>query len=252
MFKFLKKYKEKKGIREKAKLTSKLSKVKEFFEVSKKSRGEFEDFVLDFRDHSLIMLIIGKRGSGKTALGMKFVELGKVFRKKIYVIGFEDSKTPGWVEKADDLEKIPNGSLVLVDEAGISYSARSAMKKENKKMGDLLSIARHKNLSLIFITQSCMPKNTKVITSKGVEKLGELKTGNSILSYNIKKGIMEFNKIFVSPVVKKEVLFIETVDGDRIECSPEHKFLVKQGNRVVKKKAKELTSKDYLLKPLRE
>jgi len=252
MFDFIKKIKREKEEKEKENSKHRLTKAKSLFTVKKRFAGEFDSLLENFRDNSLIMLITGRRGGGKTALGMKFVELGNILKKKIYVVGFENSKTPGWVKKAENLDEVPNGSLVLVDEAGISFSARSAMKKENKKMGDLLSIARHKNLSLIFITQSCMPKDTEIITNKGIEKLGKLKTGDYILSYNPKNKKMEFKKIFVSPVVKREVIFVETVDGDNIECSPDHKFIVKKGNSIVKKKAKDLTSRDYLLKPLKK
>ena len=139
-------------------------------------------FLENFRDKSLVMLIIGKRGGGKTALGMKFVEIGKILDKKSYVIGFENSKTPKWVRKVNNLEDVPNNSLVLVDEAGISFSARESMKKANKEMANLLSIARHKNLSLIFITQNCMSLRTKVITEKSIKTLKDLNNKDNIFA----------------------------------------------------------------------
>ncbi len=154
MFEFVKKIKEEKAEKERVSRESKFSSAKSLFDVKKDVEGNFDGFLENFRDSSLIMIITGRRGGGKTALGMKFVELGKVFKKKIYVIGFDSSKVPRFVKKAEDLDSVANGSLVLVDEAGISFSARSSMKKSNKRMGELLSIARHKNLSLIFITQN--------------------------------------------------------------------------------------------------
>jgi hypothetical protein len=154
MFEFIKKIKEEKVEKEKVKKENSFSKAKTLFDVKTSSRGDFNYFLENFNDKSLIMLIIGKRGGGKTALGMKFVEIGKILDKKSYVVGFENSKVPKWVKKASNLEDVPNNSLVLVDEAGISFSARESMKKGNKEMANLLSIARHKNLSLIFITQN--------------------------------------------------------------------------------------------------
>ncbi len=154
MLNIFKKYKkqkeEKQRITEKDRFNSALSN----FEVSQIKNGNFEDFITQFKNHSLIMLIIGRRGAGKTALGMKLVETAAILNKNIFVIGFNNSKIPYWVQNVDDISEIPNNSLVLIDEAGISFSSRSSMKQSNKDLAELLAIARHKNLSLIFITQN--------------------------------------------------------------------------------------------------
>jgi ABC-type dipeptide/oligopeptide/nickel transport system ATPase subunit len=154
MFKFLKKYKAKKEEKKKVEKIKKFDIAKNHFKVHKEIYGNFDSFIENFRDHSLIMLILGRRGSGKTAIGMKLVETANIFNKKTYVIGFDNSKTPKWIKKSTNISEIPNNSLVLVDEAAISFSARDSMKKANKMLANLLAIARHKNLSLIFITQN--------------------------------------------------------------------------------------------------
>ncbi|MCD4760027.1 hypothetical protein K8R33_04005 [archaeon] len=250
MFKFVKKYKAKKEEKKRITQIDRFNTALANFEVNSPERGEFKEFIQHFRDHSLIMLIIGRRGAGKTALGMKLVETGAILNKKPYVIGFSNSKVPSWVKKVEYLEEIPNNSLVLIDEAGISFSARSSMKTENKKLAELLSIARHKNLSLIFITQNCMPLKTEIITEEGVKKFKGLKTGDKVLSYNLNKNKLEFKKIYVSSAKKKQLIKIETEDGKIIECSPDHKLLIKKGKKIVKKKAKDLVMEDSLFKPL--
>jgi hypothetical protein len=252
MFKFVEKLKEEKVKKETLKKEDKFSRVQGLFNVKDSFNGDFDYFLENFRDKSLVMLIIGKRGGGKTALGMKFVEIGKILDKKSYVIGFENSKTPKWVRKVNNLEDVPNNSLVLVDEAGISFSARESMKKANKEMANLLSIARHKNLSLIFITQNCMSLRTKVITEKSIKTLKDLNNKDKVLSYNFKEDKLEFKKTIVSPIKNKELIKIETEDGDIIECSPEHKLLVKKDKKIIKKRAKDITNKDYLFKPLKK
>ena len=154
MFKFIKKYKVKKEEKKRVKKEKIFENAKTHFNIHKTVNGNFHSLVENFRDNSLIMLILGRRGAGKTALGMKFVEIGRMFNKIPYVIGFENSRIPKWIKKANHLSDIPNNSLVLIDEAGISFSSKDSMKKANKNLTNLLSIARHKNLSLIFITQS--------------------------------------------------------------------------------------------------
>ena len=41
-----------------------------------------------------------------------------------------------------------------MDEGAISFSSRNAMSKKNKALGELLAIARHKDLTLLLVTQN--------------------------------------------------------------------------------------------------
>src|SRR3989344_5385304 len=122
MFEFVKKFKLKREKVKQETIAKKLVEVKSYFSVKSTLQGSYDEFMDKFSNSSLIMLIIGKRGSGKTALGMNFVELGRKLNKKSYVMGFKNSNLPGWIKKSDSLEEIPNNSLVLVDESGILYS----------------------------------------------------------------------------------------------------------------------------------
>ena len=124
------------------------------FSVVKKEEGAFELFFNRILGYSLIFLITGKRGSGKTSLGMTLLSIFSSSRRKCYAIGFSKAKLPRWLKKAENIEKIPNNSAVLVDEGAIVYSSRDSMKDSNKALGKLMAIARHKNLSLILIAQS--------------------------------------------------------------------------------------------------
>jgi len=74
-----------------------------------------------------IGIILGARGSGKSALGMKVL---------------------------DNINEVPNNSFLLVDESGVNFSSRSSMSNANKLLSELLLISRHKNISIIFITQN--------------------------------------------------------------------------------------------------
>ncbi|KXB04434.1 hypothetical protein AKJ48_02620 [candidate division MSBL1 archaeon SCGC-AAA261O19] len=90
-----------------------------------------------------------------TALGMKFLSwYGHNTDRKCYGIGYTDADLPQWIGKAGSLEDIPNDSVVLIDEAAILFFSREAMKSMNKTLSKLMSVARHKNLTLILITQS--------------------------------------------------------------------------------------------------
>lgn len=128
--------------------------VQPFEILDNKQHNSFMDFYEKMIKYSLIMLITGKRGSGKTSLGMTFLDIYNSLNKKCYAIGFDKAKLPRWLKKAKQIEDIPNTSTVLVDEGAIVYSARDSMKDSNKMLGKLMAIARHKSLNLILITQS--------------------------------------------------------------------------------------------------
>jgi len=125
------------------------------FHVAKTDSGNFKDFQRRLLTGSNIILVAGKRGSGKTAMGMKFLEFfKKTSRRKVYAVGFEDTKLPYGIKKSNDMDGISNNSVVLIDESAITYGSRDAMKSSNKQLGRIMSIARHKNLSLILIAQN--------------------------------------------------------------------------------------------------
>lgn len=222
------------------------------FNLEKSEVGSHEKFLDQITNHSTVVLLTGRRGSGKSSLGMRFLELFHYKTgQKCYVLGYEDSKLPRWIKKVKDLDQVPVNSTVLIDEGAIFFSSRDSMKKSSKDLGKIMAIARHKNLTLILIAQSCMPLQVEIVTEKGVKKLKDVRNEDNVLSYNFKKNKLEFKKAFISPIKKRKLIRIETENKDVIECSPEHKLLVKKGRKVVKKKAKDLTEKDFLFKPLK-
>jgi Cdc6-like AAA superfamily ATPase len=125
------------------------------FEVVDTIKGDYGDFEKRLLKHSLIMFITGKRGSGKTALGMKFLELFKEkTKRRCFAIGFGDAKLPWKIKKIESIDKAHNNSVVLIDEGAVTFSSRESMKESNKMLGKIMAIARHKNLSLILIAQN--------------------------------------------------------------------------------------------------
>ncbi|MEA2036874.1 MAG: zonular occludens toxin domain-containing protein [Nanoarchaeota archaeon] len=125
------------------------------FDIVKDVKGDYSGFEKKLLNHSTVMLITGRRGSGKTALGMKFLELFKEkTRKRCLAMGFSDAKLPWKIKKIADLEAAPKNSVVLIDEGAVTFSSRDSMKDSNKLLGKIMAVARHKNLSLILIVQN--------------------------------------------------------------------------------------------------
>lgn len=106
-----------------------------------------------FRSGYIIGLIVGARGQGKTALACKIAE--NVYRYRPVVFLQTTLTLPDWVIKAESIsdDSIPQGALIIVDEASLTFNAREAMSKEARDLGTWLATTRHKNFSVLFISQ---------------------------------------------------------------------------------------------------
>lgn len=111
---------------------------------------------------STIGLILGARGQGKSALGMAILEMLHKDRS-VCAMGFDKKALPRYIKVIDDVSQVPNGSAVLIDEGGILFNARESMSDGNKVMSSLLLVARHKDLSIIFISQNSSNLELNVI-----------------------------------------------------------------------------------------
>ncbi len=121
----------------------------------KKKRGNLALFEKILYSPGRIGIILGARGSGKSALGMRIAEnVQAKTSKDIYAMGFAEEKLPYWIQGITTIDAITNDSCIIIDESGINFSSRSSMSSANKLLTDLLLIARHKNVSIVFITQN--------------------------------------------------------------------------------------------------
>ncbi|HLC69334.1 MAG TPA: hypothetical protein VJH24_05845 [Candidatus Bilamarchaeaceae archaeon] len=117
------------------------------------SVASFEEWL--FRSKSTIGIILGSRGSGKSALGMRILEnLAAQTKKPVCAMGFQEESLPSWIRTVEKIQDIRNGSFVLIDEGGVLFSSRGSMSSANKILSELLLIARHKDLSVLFISQN--------------------------------------------------------------------------------------------------
>ena len=104
---------------------------------------------------SQIGIILGARGTGKSALGIKLLE--NIYAKKkskCFAMGFRKEDLPSWIEPVEDIQQIKPDSYVLIDEGGILFSSRKSMTNANKILSDLILISRHKNLTILFVSQN--------------------------------------------------------------------------------------------------
>ncbi len=108
-----------------------------------------------YSSKSVIGLIIGARGSGKSAIGMRILEnMHAKTEKRIFAMGFRPDALPSWITIISDPSQLENNAIVLIDEGGIQFSSRKAMSDANVLLSELLFISRHKDVTVLFITQN--------------------------------------------------------------------------------------------------
>jgi len=145
--------------------------------VSSTVKGAVESFEDRLKNESLILAVAGRRGSGKSVLGFRLMEnVHAQAKRPCFALGVRQSVLPSWITSIEKLSKVSNRGIVLVDEGAISFGSRQSMTKENKDLSELLAIARHKDLTLIFITQNTgmIDKNVLNLCDTVILKEGSL------------------------------------------------------------------------------
>ena len=119
-------------------------------EEPSENSSEIEDLITN----SQVIIITGKRGSGKTALGLYLLENSS---KNPLIFGLHPSAWQYLPEKITPLEvldKLPEDSTIFIDEAALWFYSRDYTKKVNKFIAKAITEARHKDQLLIFASHT--------------------------------------------------------------------------------------------------
>jgi len=140
----------------KEKKLRKINPVYEEFSVIKVLDGDYKKWLESVsKSENKIGIILGARGTGKTAFGIKLLEnLSSKQENRCFAIGFLEKELPSFIKGVTDISQIENDSFVLIDEGGILFNSRESMSNANKLLSNLILISRHKNISILFISQN--------------------------------------------------------------------------------------------------
>lgn len=114
-----------------------------------------------------IILITGRRGSGKTSAGHKMLEYTRP-RGSCYVVGFPreaQKELPPWVGVISEIREAPPGATILLDEAPLLFSSKESMSQRNRKLLLDMVLARQRRHTLIIITQDSSYTDKNVLRS---------------------------------------------------------------------------------------
>jgi len=101
-----------------------------------------------------IIVIMGERGEGKSALAYAIAESLQPRPVVSYLFPIQHrSLLPPYITPTYSMD-FPNGSVVISDEAFLGFYSRRFMNQRNQTMEVLSSLARQKDLLLIYVTQS--------------------------------------------------------------------------------------------------
>ncbi len=117
---------------------------------------------------SVVTLITGLQGNGKTLFTIQMVkELSEKENRQVFYHGINELKLP-WtlLEKPEDWPNVPDGSMIVLDEAQKAFRTRATGTKVPAHV-EALETLRHRGLTLYLITQ-----HPKIIDSNARQLCG--------------------------------------------------------------------------------
>lgn len=116
-----------------------------------------------------VVLITGRRGSGKSALGYWLVEhLSEAYCMDAHVIGVPEDKwglLPNSIRPLPltALRSLPENAVIFVDEAALLFYSREWGDKQHTMFDHLLSVSRQKHQVLLLATHTARKLDVAIV-----------------------------------------------------------------------------------------
>jgi hypothetical protein len=125
------------------------------------------------------ILILGGQGTAKSCLAFWLLEiLHPRCPCFVYRLPAEGASfIPPWLGIVNELNRAPPGSIVLVDEAYLSFFSRESQTRQNREITRIVNLARQKNLGLIFVAHEARHIDKNILSC--IRYPGNKKTGTA-------------------------------------------------------------------------
>ena len=120
--------------------------------------------------HPSTVLVLGGKGSGKSAFAWGFLETSK-HRAKPYAMGLPRASqrlAPTWIGHVPTIEDVPLDCTVLVDEAYIQFHARESSSASAKAVSRAVNLSRQRGQTLIFVSQEGRQVDRSIVSGADV------------------------------------------------------------------------------------
>jgi len=120
--------------------------------------------------HPAVVLIVGHRDMGKTALAGRLQEL-KRDEAPPYAVGLPPKARrilPDWYGLTDDPANVPPNAIIYVPESYRMFHARATQTAQGRTIGDLVNLSRHRRHTLIFDVQNPAHLDRNIISEADV------------------------------------------------------------------------------------
>lgn len=118
-----------------------------------------------------VVVILGFRGEGKTALACRIMEdWHKRYKMGGAILYFPKASRilPAWVKRADSITKLPKNSVCVVDEAAQEAHARRFSSGANIDLEELASLSRQRNQLILLVSHHSRKLDISLITDSNL------------------------------------------------------------------------------------
>lgn len=114
-----------------------------------------------------VLLLIGGKGSGKSALAYLIAE-SNLGSQPVFAVGVPESASsllPDGLGIVQSIDELPNGCTAVIDEAYLSHHARNSAAEANRNLAAIVNLSRQRDQLLIFVTQEARQLDRGVIAA---------------------------------------------------------------------------------------
>ncbi len=120
--------------------------------------------------HPSVIIILGNRGSGKSALGYKLLEYFR-YLATLYVVALPQKAReylPEWIGSVPSIEDIPQDTVNLIDESYNLFHSRASSSERARILSTLINLSRQRKQTLIFVTQEARQIDRNIVSSANI------------------------------------------------------------------------------------